>query len=72
MAGNHSPVLCKGVIIKPNFFPLSGMTMNKDFGLVVSRNLIPISDMLEITSLIGLGALFVVETEERAIFFLRG
>ena len=44
------------------------MAMCKDFALVVGEDLIPFSDMFKITHLHGLGALFVVETEEGAIF----
>jgi hypothetical protein len=64
-------MLCEGAGIKPNFFPLSCMTVRANFCLVASRNHFPLSNVFRIASLIGLGALFVMETEERAIFFER-
>ncbi len=61
-------MLSKGLGIKPHFSSLCRMAMCKDFALVVGEDLIPFSDMFKITHLHGLGALFVVETEEGAIF----
>jgi hypothetical protein len=50
-------VLHEDIGIEPNLFPLSCMETSKDFGFVISRNLILLSNVLEITSLIGLGSL---------------
>jgi hypothetical protein len=44
------------------------MAMCEDFALVVGGDYIPFPDMFKIARLLGLGALFVVETEEGAIF----
>jgi hypothetical protein len=44
------------------------MAMREDFALVVGRDFIPFLDMFKIARLLGLGALFVLETEEGAIF----
>jgi hypothetical protein len=54
-------MLGKGISIQPNFFALSGMTALKDFSLVASRDLVPLPDVLEVASLIRLGAFLVVE-----------
>jgi hypothetical protein len=61
-------VLSKGLGIEPHFNSLGRMSMREDFALVVSGDFIPFPDMFKIARLLGLGALFVVETEEGAIF----
>jgi hypothetical protein len=44
------------------------MAIRKDFALVVGRDFILFPNMLKIARLLGLGALFVVESEKGAIF----
>ncbi len=61
-------MLSKGLGIKPHFSSLGCMAMCEDFALVVGGDYIPFPDMFKIARLLGLGALFVVETEEGAIF----
>ncbi len=71
LVGNHGPVLCECVGIKPNLFPLSRMAVLENFELIVGGNLVPFSDMIKIAGLIGLGAFLVMETKERAVLLLK-
>ncbi len=64
-------MLGKGISIQPNFLAMSGMAMLKDFSLVASRDLVPLSDVFEIASLIRLGAFLLVERKERAQLLLK-
>ncbi len=61
-------MLSKGLGIKPHFSSLGCMAMREDFALVFGGDFIPFPDMFIIACLLGLGALFVMETEEGAIF----
>ena len=61
-------MLGEGLRIEPNLSSTGSIAMRKDFGLVVCRDFIPSPNMLEFARLPGLGAFFVMETEERAIF----
>jgi hypothetical protein len=63
-------MLGEGISIQPNFLALSGMAVLEDFSLVAGRDLIPLSDVFEIASLIRLGAFLVVEGKERAQLLL--
>jgi hypothetical protein len=47
------------------------MAVLKNFDLVVGRNLVPLSDVIKITGLIGLEAFFIMETKERAVLLLK-
>ena len=60
----------EGISIQPNFLALSGMAVLEDSSLVAGRDLIPLSDVFEIASLIRLGAFLVVEGKERAQLLL--
>ncbi len=61
-------MLGEGLGVEPNLSSTGGVAMREDFGLVIGRDFIPSPDMLKIARLLGLGAFFVVETEERTIF----
>ena len=63
-------MLHKSLSIQPNFFPLSRMAVLEDLCLISGRDLVPLSNVLEIASLIRLGAFFVVKQKERAQLFL--
>jgi hypothetical protein len=69
LVGNHGPVLCKSVGIKPNFLPLSRMGVLKNFGLVFRGNFIRIPNVIKIAGRIGLGAFLIMETKEETMFF---
>ncbi len=47
------------------------MAVLKNFDLVFGGNLVPLSDMIKITGLIGLGAFLIMETKERAVLLLK-
>ncbi len=61
-------MISEGLGIEPHFSSLGRMAIRKDFALVVGRDFIPFTNIFKIARLLGLGALFVVETEEGAIF----
>ena len=63
-------MLRKGIGIEPNLFALSCMAVLKDFDLIGCRNLFPLSNMLILTNLSGLGAFLAMETKERAKLLL--
>ncbi len=63
-------MLCKGLGIKQNLSSLSCMAVLENFDLVVGRNFVPLSNMIEITGLVGLGAFLIMETKERAVLLL--
>ncbi len=63
-------MLSESLSIQPNFFSLSRMAVLEDLRLISSRDLVPLSDVLEIASLIRLGAFFVVKQKERAQLLL--
>jgi hypothetical protein len=46
------------------------MAVLENFDLVVGRNFVPLSNMIEITGLVGLGAFLIMETKERAVLLL--
>jgi len=63
-------MLRESLSIQPNFFPLSCMAVLEDLRLISGRDLVPLSDVLEIASLIRLGAFIVVKLKERAQLLL--
>ena len=63
-------MLRESLSIQPNFFSLSCMAVLEDLRLISGRDLVPLSDVLEIASLIRLGAFFVVKRKERAELLL--
>ena len=63
-------MLCESISVQPNFFALSRMAMLKDLSLVTGRDLVPLSDVCEITSLVRLGAFLLVKGKERAQLLL--
>jgi len=63
-------MLRESLSVQPNFFSLSRMAVLKDLHLISGRDLVPLSDVLEIASLIRLGAFFVVKQKERAQLLL--
>ena len=64
-------MLRESLSIQPNFFSLSCMAVLEDLRLISGRDLVPLSDVLEIASLIRLGAFFVVKRKERAQLLLK-
>ncbi len=64
-------MLRKSLSIQPNFFPLSRMAVLEDLRLISGRDLVPLSDVLEIASLIWLGEFFVVKRKGRAQLLLK-
>ena len=63
-------MLRKG-IIEPNLFALSRMAVLEDFDLIGCRNLFPLSNMLILANLSGLGAFLATETKKEQSFFSR-
>ena len=63
-------MLRKSLSIQPNFFPLSRMAVLEDLRLISGGDLVPFSNVLEVASLMGLRAFFVVKRKERAQLFL--
>jgi hypothetical protein len=61
-------MLRKGICIKPNLFALSRMAVLEDFDLIGCRNRFPLSNMLILANLSGLGAFLAMETKERTKF----
>ena len=55
-----------GIVFEPNLFALNCMAVLEDFDLIGCRNLFPLSNMLILTNLRGLGAFLAMETKERA------
>ena len=53
--------------IEPDFLSLSSMAVRKNFLLILKRHLLPPSNAVKFTSLMGLGAFLVMETKEAAI-----
>jgi hypothetical protein len=60
-------MLCECFGVKPDFLSISGMAVRENFLLISRGDLLPPSNMLKFTSLIGLGASLIVETKEAAI-----
>ena len=53
--------------IKPDFLSFSSMAVRESFLLILKRHLLPPSNMIKFTSLMGLGTFLVVETKEAAV-----
>ncbi len=64
-------MLRKSLSIQPNFFPLSCMAVLEDLCLISGGDLVPLSNVLEVASLMRLRAFFVVKQKERAQLFLK-
>jgi len=64
-------MLCESLSIQPNFFSFSRMAVLEDLRIISGRDLVPLSDVLKIASLIRLGAFFVVKRKERAQLLLK-
>ena len=63
-------VLRESISIQPNFFALSRMAMLEDLSLVTGRDLVPLSDVREVASLIRLGAFLLMKGKEGAQLLL--
>jgi hypothetical protein len=59
-------MLAKSVCIEPDL-STTGMTVFKNLGLIIGRDLFPLVDMLKVARLFWLGEFFVVKSKERAI-----
>ena len=62
-------MLSKSVCIKPDLLSLPSMAMLKNPQLVVGWNFIPPANMVKVTSLMRLRALFVMEAKEGTVLF---
>ncbi len=67
---NRGSMLCESISVQPNFFALRRMAVLEDLGLVACRDLIPLSNVFKVASLIGLWTLLVMKQKERAQLLL--
>ena len=64
-------MLSKSVRIEPDFLSTTGVTEFKNLGLIVSRDLMPLADMLKVARLLWLGALFWSWKQKKEQYFFK-